>query len=84
MKAALLNPKIAAAIRGESIEEDEAKKKSKADNKNLATVKSSRKKAENETECNQKKKVTKKTYGCLTETKKKFCPQEYIKKEIVQ
>lgn len=60
VKAIPLDPKIAAAIRGESIEEDEAKKKSKADNKNLATAESSRKKAENETDCNQTKKVTKK------------------------
>lgn len=74
MKAAPLDPKIAAAIRGESIEEDEAKKKGKADNKNLAAAESSCKKAKKTTERKQKRKV-------VTENKN-VSPKNINKEEI--
>lgn len=72
VKAGPLDPKVTAMIRGDTIAQENAKKKGKEDNKNLAAAESSRKKAIRKKEQQQKKKVR--------EESKKFAADQEKKK----
>lgn len=71
VKAAPLNPKIAAAIRGEALAEESTKKKGKEENKALDKRESERKKKNRKTEQEQKKKSVKENKKLLNEKEKK-------------
>lgn len=57
VKAAPLDPKVAAAIRGEAMAEETAKKKGKEENKQLEKKEADRKKKNRKSEQQQKKKT---------------------------
>lgn len=58
VKAAPLDPKTAAAIKGEAVAEEASKKKGKEDNKRLDKKEADRKKKNRKAEQKQKKKAT--------------------------
>ena len=71
VKAGPLNPKTIARIKGDTVAQENAKKKSKTDNKNLAAAESSRKKANRKKEQQQKKKVREENKKFIAEQEKK-------------
>ena len=71
VKAGPLDPKVTAMIRGDSIAQENAQKKGKKDNKNLAAAESSRKKANRKKEQQQKKKVRKESKKFAADQEKK-------------
>lgn len=71
VKAAPLNPKIAAAITGESVAEEAVKRKGKEENKALDKKESERKKKNRKAAQEQKKKSVKENKKLLNEKEKK-------------
>lgn len=71
VKAGPLDPKVTAMIRGDTIAQENAKKKGKTDNKNLAEAESSRKKANRKKQQQQKKKVREESKKFAAEQEKK-------------
>lgn len=71
VKAAPLDPKVAAAIRGEAVAEETAKVKGKEENKRLDKQEADRKKKNRKAEQQQKKKAVKEGKKFADDSKKK-------------
>lgn len=71
VKAGPLDPKTIARIKGDTVAQENAKKKGKEDNKTLDAAESSRKKTNRKKEQQQKKKVAKESKKFAAEQEKK-------------